>query len=47
MHLLFEASQRDNMWLSGTMKQTKAVEFEGCEAESHSGVGNPSGTWYN
>lgn len=45
MHLLFEALQRDNMWLSGTIKQTKAVEFEGPEAES--GVGNPSGTWCN
>lgn len=45
MHLFFEASQRDSTWPSDTIKETNAVEFKGCEAESHSDVVNPSGTW--
>lgn len=47
MHLLFEAPRSAKMWPSGTIKQTNAVKMEGHEAESHAGVVNPSGKWYN
>lgn len=47
MHLPFEASQRANMWLSGTIKQTNTVKLEGHEAENHIGIATPSRNWCN
>lgn len=45
MHLLFEASQRANMWPSGTIKQTNTVKLGGHETENHTGIVNPSRNW--
>lgn len=47
MHLLFQASQRANMWPSGAIKQTNTVKMEGHEAENHAGIVNPSRNWCN
>lgn len=44
MHLLFGVSWTANTWPSGTTEQTNSVKLEGHEAESHTGIMNPSAT---